>query len=318
MAVTAGMVKELREMTGAGMMDCKKALAATDGDMDKAVEFLREKGLAGAAKKAGRIAAEGVVVTALTADEKKAVVVEVNAETDFVAKNEKFQTYAADVAAQALKTTAADMDAFMAEKWEQNPEETVQEALVEITSVISEKLSIRRFEKVTAENGIVVPYLHGAGRIAVLVEAATDVVNDDIKEALKNIAMQVAALAPKYVDMNDVSEEYRNHEKEILLAQALNENEELPEDKRKPQQIIEKMLIGRLSKELKEICLNEQIYVKAEDGKQTVAQYVAQVAKQNGANLSIKKFVRFETGEGIEKKNENFAEEVAKQAGMTK
>ena len=318
MAVTAGMVKELREMTGAGMMDCKKALAATDGDMDKAVEFLREKGLAGAAKKAGRIAAEGVVVTALTADEKKAVVVEVNAETDFVAKNEKFQTYAADVAAQALKTTAADMDAFMAEKWEQNPEETVQEALVEITSVISEKLSIRRFEKVTAENGIVVPYLHGAGRIAVLVEAATDVVNDDIKEALKNIAMQVAALAPKYVDMNDVSEEYRNHEKEILLAQALNENEELPEDKRKPQQIIEKMLIGRLSKELKEICLNEQIYVKAEDGKQTVAQYVAQVAKQNHANLSITRFVRFETGEGIEKKNENFAEEVAKQAGMTK
>ena len=130
--------------------------------------------------------------------------------------------------------------------------------------------------------------------------------------------MQVAALAPKYVDMNDVSEEYRNHEKEILLAQALNENEELPEDKRKPQQIIEKMLIGRLSKELKEICLNEQIYVKAEDGKQTVAQYVAQVAKQNHANLSITRFVRFETGEGIEKKNENFAEEVAKQAGMTK
>ena len=163
-----------------------------------------------------------------------------------------------------------------------------------------------------------VPYLHGAGRIAVLVEAQTDVVNDDIKEAMKNVAMQVAALNPKYVDMNDVSEEYRNHEKEILLAQALNENDELPEDKRKPQQIIEKMLIGRLNKELKEICLNEQVYVKAEDGKQTVAQYVAQVAKQNGANLSIKKFVRFETGEGIEKKNENFAEEVAKQAGMTK
>ena len=317
MAITAAMVKELRESTGAGMMECKKALTETDGNMDEAVEFLRKNGQAKAEKKASRIAAEGLTRIAVK-DDSTAAVVEVNSETDFVAQNEKFQAFVEAVAKQAVDGDAADMDAFMAEKWEQNPEETVQEALVEITAVISEKLSIRRFEKITASNGIVVPYLHGAGRIAVLVEAQTDVVNDDIKEAMKNVAMQVAALNPKYVDMNDVSEEYRNHEKEILLAQALNENDELPEDKRKPQQIIEKMLIGRLNTELKEICLNEQVYVKAEDGKQTVAQYVAQVAKQNGANLSIKKFVRFETGEGIEKKNENFAEEVAKQAGMTK
>ena len=243
MAITAAMVKELRESTGAGMMECKKALSETDGNMEEAVEFLRKNGQAKAEKKANRIAAEGLTRIAVK-DDQTAAVVEVNSETDFVAQNEKFQAFVEAVAEQAVNSSAVDMDAFMAEKWVKNPEETVQEALVEITSVISEKLSIRRFEKVTAENGIVVPYLHGAGRIAVLVEAATDVVNDDIKEALKNIAMQVAALAPKYVDMNDVSEEYRNHEKEILLAQALNENEELPEDKRKPQQIIEKMLIG--------------------------------------------------------------------------
>ena len=202
----------------------------------------------------------------------------------------------------------------MAEKWNLDESKTVNEALVEITAVISEKLSIRRFEKVVAENGIVVPYVHGGGRISVIVEATTDVVNDEIKDAVKNIAMQVAALSPKYVATEDVSEEYRNHEKEILLAQAMKENEELPEGKRKPQEIIEKMLVGRLNKELKEICLNEQVYVKAEDGKQTVGQYIAQVGKANNANLSIKRFVRFETGEGIEKKSENFAEEVAKQA----
>jgi elongation factor Ts len=298
------------------MMACKKALAATDGDMDKAVEFLREQGLAGAEKKAGRIAAEGVSFTKVADDMHTGVVVEVNAETDFVAKNEKFQEFVKQVAEQAVNSDAADLDSFMAEKWIADNSMTVKDALVEITAVISEKLDIRRFKKVSAENGIVVPYVHGNGRISVLVEAETDVVNDAVKEALHNVAMQVAALNPKYVSMNDVPEETREHEKEILLAQAVKENEELPEEKRKPQQIIEKMLIGRLNKELKEICLNEQVFVKAEDGKQTVAQYIAQVAKQNGANLSIKSFVRFETGEGIEKKQENFAEVVAKQMGM--
>ena len=315
MAITAAMVKELRESTGAGMMECKKALTETNGDMDAAVEFLRKNGQAKAEKKASRIAAEGLTRIAVK-DDKTAAVVEVNSETDFVAKNEQFQTFVEAVAKQAVDSDAKDMDSFMAEKWNADTSKTVQEALIDITAVISEKLSIRRFEKVTAENGIVVPYVHGGGRISVLVEAETDVVNDNIKEAIKNIAMQIAALYPKYVDMNDVSEEFRNHEKEILLAQATKENEELPEGKRKPQQIIEKMLEGRLQKELKEICLNQQVFVKAEDGKQTVAQYVAQVAKENGANLTIKRFVRFETGEGIEKREENFAEEVAKQAGM--
>ena len=317
MAITAAMVKELRESTGAGMMECKKALTETNGDMDAAVEYLRKNGILKAEKKASRIAAEGLTRIAVK-DDQTAAVVEVNSETDFVAQNEKFQAFVEAVATQAVNSDSKDLDAFMAEKWNLDESKTVNDALVEITAVISEKLSIRRFEKVVAENGIVVPYVHGNGRISVIVEANTDVVNDDIKNAVKNIAMQVAALSPKYVATEDVSEEYRNHEKEILLAQAMKENEELPENKRKPQEIIEKMLVGRLNKEFKEICLNEQVYVKAEDGKQTVAQYLAQVGKNNSANLKIKKIVRFETGEGIEKKNENFAEEVAKQAGTLK
>ncbi|MEE3496924.1 MAG: translation elongation factor Ts [Butyrivibrio sp.] len=313
MAITAAMVKELRESTGAGMMECKKALTETNGDMDAAVEFLRKNGIMKAEKKASRIAAEGLTRVVLK-DDKTAAVVEVNSETDFVAKNEQFQSFVEAVAQQAVNSDAKDLESFMAEKWNADESKTVNDALIEITAVISEKLSIRRFEKVVATNGIVVPYVHGNGRISVIVEAETDVVNDDIKEAVKNVAMQVAALNPKYVATEDVSQEYRDHEKEILLAQALKENEELPEGKRKPQEIIEKMLVGRLNKELKEICLNEQVFVKAEDGKQTVGQYIAKVGKDNNANLSIKKFVRFETGEGIEKKNENFAEEVAKQA----
>ena len=309
MAVTAGMVKELREMTGAGMMDCKKALAATDGDMDKAVEFLREKGLAGAAKKAGRIAAEGVVVTALTADEKKAVVVEVNAETDFVAKNEKFQTYAADVAAQALKTTAADMDAFMAEKWEKDPTLTVKEALSSQISIIGENMNIRRFEQVEEADGFVASYIHGGGKIGVLVDVETDVVNDAIKEMAKNVAMQAAALKPQYTTRAEVDADYISREKEILLAQIMND----PKESQKPQKVIDGMINGRINKELKEICLMDQTYVKAEDGKQTVSAYVAQVAKENNAKVAVKNFVRFETGEGMEKKEEDFAAEVAKQ-----
>ena len=310
-AVTAAMVKELREMTGAGMMDCKKALAATEGDMDKAVEFLREKGLAGAAKKAGRIAAEGIVVTALSADEKSAVVVEVNAETDFVAKNEKFQTYAADVAAQALNTSAADMDAFMDEKWTADESLTVKEALSSEISIIGENMSIRRFKQVTEENGFVSSYIHAGGRIGVLLDVQTDVVNDAVKEMAKNVAMQIAALKPQYTNSSEVSADYIAHEKEILLAQIMND----PKESQKPEKVIQGMITGRINKELKEICLLDQVYVKAEDGKQTVAKYVEQVAKENGANVAIKGFVRFETGEGIEKKEEDFAAEVAKQMG---
>ena len=312
MAITAAQVKELREATGAGMMDCKKALTETNGDMDAAIEVLRKKGQAKAEKKASRIAAEGICLIAQNGDQ-EAAVVEVNSETDFVAQNEKFRTYVAKVADQALKTGAKDIDAFMAEPWIEDGSKTVSEALVDMIAVISEKLSIRRFQKVVAEDGCVVSYLHGKGRIAVIIDAKTDVVNDAVKEALTKVAMQVAAMSPKYVSVDDVPEDFKEHEKEILLAQAIEENEKLPENKRKPQNIIEKMLIGRLNKELKQICLYDQVYVRAEDGKQTVAQYLKQVGKENGTDITVRRFVRFETGEGIEKKVENFAEEVMSQ-----
>ncbi len=306
--ITASMVKELREATGAGMMDCKKALAETNGNMEEAVEFLRKNGQAKAEKKAGRIAAEGLCRVAVLGDN-TAAVVEVNSETDFVAKNEEFQKYVEAVAQQAVNSDAADMDAFMAEAWNLDASKTVKEALVEKVAVIGENLNIRRFQKVVAANGCVVTYVHGGGRIGVIVEADTDVVNDAVKEAMSNVAMQIAALSPKYVSTADVSEEYKAHEMEILKAQI----EQDPKMAGKPEKVIEGAVVGRLNKELKEVCLLEQVYVKAEDGKQSVAQYIAQVAKENSANLSIKNFVRFETGEGIEKKNEDFAAEVAKQ-----
>ena len=309
-AVTAAMVKELREMTGAGMMDCKKALAATDGDMDKAVEFLREKGLAGAAKKAGRIAAEGIVATTVAADEKKAVIVEVNAETDFVAKNEKFRTYVADVAAQALTTSAKDLDAFMEERWAKDETLSVKEALASQIVIIGENMNIRRFEQVEEANGFVASYIHAGGKIGVLVDVETDVVNDDIKDMAKNVAMQAAALKPMFTSRDEVSADYIAKETEILTAAAKNEKPDAND------KIIEGMVKGRINKELKETCLLDQVYVKAEDGKQSVSQYVAAVAKANGAFIKVKKFVRFETGEGLEKKNEDFAAEVAKQMGM--
>ncbi|CAK7038551.1 MAG: Elongation factor Ts [Enterocloster aldenensis] len=309
-AVTAAMVKDLREMTGAGMMDCKKALAATGDDMDKAVEFLREKGLAGAAKKAGRIAAEGIVATALTDDHKKAVVVEVNAETDFVAKNEKFQTYVADVAAQALVTSAKDLDAFLEEKWAKDETLTVKEALASQIAIIGENMNIRRFEQVEEANGFVASYIHAGGKIGVLIDVETDVINDEIKDMAKNVAMQAAALKPMFTSRDEVSDDYIAKETEILTAAAKNEKPDAND------KIIEGMVKGRINKELKETCLLDQVYVKAEDGKQSVSQYVASVAKANSANIKVKKFIRFETGEGLEKKNEDFAAEVAKQMGM--
>ena len=311
MAITAAQVKELRELTGAGMMDCKKALTATDGDMDKAVEFLREKGLATAQKKASRVAAEGLCKTLVAEDGKSAVVVEVNSETDFVAKNEKFQSYVADVAAQALTTSAADIDAFLAEAWALDTTKTVKEALAAQVAVIGENMNIRRFAQVKEDNGFVASYTHMGGKIGVLVDVETDVVNDAVKEMARNVAMQIAALKPQYTSDSEVSAEYIEHEKEILLAQIQND----PKMAGKPEKVIEGAVNGRLNKELKEVCLLEQVYVKAEDGKQTVAQYLAQVAKENNANLTVKGFVRFETGEGIEKKVEDFAAEVAAQLG---
>ena len=309
MAITASMVKELREMTGAGMMDCKKALTATEGDMDKAVEFLREKGLATAQKKAGRIAAEGIVMLKVTDDLKKAVAVEVNAETDFVAKNDKFQGYVAQVAEQALDTKAADVDAFLAETWKFDTSKTVNEALAAQIAVIGENMKIRRFQQVEEAEGFVASYTHMGGKIGVLVDVVTDTVNDEVKEAAKNIAMQIAALRPQYTDRSEVSADYIAHEKEILMAQIMND----PKESQKPEKVIKGMIEGRVNKELKEICLMDQVYVKAEDGKQTVAKYIAEVSKATGAKISVKGFVRFETGEGLEKKNEDFAAEVAAQ-----
>ncbi len=306
-AITAGMVKELREMSGAGMMDCKKALAACDGDFDKAMEFLREKGLATAQKKAGRIAAEGIVMTTVINNGKTAAIVEVNAETDFVAKNEVFQGYVSEVVNQIVNSDAADVEALKEEKWALDESMTVGEKLSAMIAKIGENMNIRRFEKVTTD-GMVVSYIHAGGKIGVLVEADTDGSGADVEECLKNVAMQVAAMNPKYVSTADVSEEYKAHELEILVAQAKND----PKNTNKPDNIIEKMVQGRLNKELKEVCLLEQEYVKAEN-KESVAQYVASVAKAAGCNLAIKNFVRFETGEGLEKKNEDFAAEVAAQ-----
>ena len=305
--ITAALVKELREITGAGMMACKKALTETAGDMDKAVEYLREQGLAGAEKKAGRIAAEGVSFTKISDDGKTGVVVEVNAETDFVAKNEKFQNFVKEVAAQALKTSATDIDSFLQEKWDLDPSKTVSEQLSATISVIGENMNIRRFTKITEENGFVQDYIHSGGRIGVLLQVKSTVVNDAIKGMAKNLAMQIAALNPKYITRAEVDQEYLKNEKEILLAAAKNEKPNAPE------KVLLGMVEGRLNKELQEVCLVDQVYVRAEDGKQKVGQYLESVAKAQNAEISLVRFVRYETGEGLEKKNEDFAAEVAAQ-----
>lgn len=299
MAFTAQDVKKLREITSCGMMDCKKALTETDGDMDKAVEYLREKGLATAAKKAGRIAAEGIVKSYINGN--VGVVVEVNSETDFVAKNAEFQDFVADVAKTVADTNPADVEELKAAKC---GDSTIGDMLTEKIAKIGENMNIRRFARVETD-GVVTDYIHAAGKIGVLVEAeAPD--SEEVHECLRNLAMQIAALNPKYLSSEDVSEEYKEHEKEILIAQLKND----PKNASKPDNIIEKMITGRLAKELKEICLLEQEYVKAEN-KETVAKYVEAVGKNIGADIKIKSFVRFETGEGLEKKEDNFADEVA-------
>ena len=294
MAFTAKDVKELREMTGCGMMDCKKALTETDGDKEKAVEYLREKGLATAAKKAGRIAAEGIVKAYVNGN--VGVLVEVNSETDFVAKNDEFQQFVSDVAKTVAETNPADVEELKATKC---CDTTIGEMLTAKIAKIGENMNIRRFARIET-TGAVVEYIHAAGKIGVLVEADAEN-NDTTKECLKNVAMQVAALNPKYLSSDDVPEDYKEHEKKILIEQLKND----PKNASKPENIIEKMITGRLAKELKEICLLEQEYVKAEN-KETVAKYV-----QSVGGITLKQFVRFETGEGLEKKEENFADEVA-------
>ena len=265
--------------------------------------------MAKAEKKAGRVAAEGMVAAKISEDGKTAAIVEVNSETDFVAKNEKFQNYVAQVAAQVATTNATDVDSFMEEPWCEDSSKTVKENLAGMIATIGENMTIRRFAKVEATEGIIESYIHAGGKIGVLVEAKTDSNSDAVKACLKNVAMQIAALNPKYTSEAEVDQEYIEHEKEILKAQAMKEKPDAAE------KIIDGMVMGRIKKELKEICLLDQVYVKAEDGKQSVEQYVASVAKAEGITLEIKGFVRYETGEGIEKAEENFAEEVAKQLG---
>ena len=306
MAFTAKDVKELREMTGCGMMDCKKALTETDGDKDKAVEYLREKGLATAAKKSGRIAAEGIVKAYV--DGNVGVLVEVNSETDFVAKNDEFQQFVSDVAKTIAEQNPADVEALKELKC---GDSTIGEMLTEKIAKIGENMNIRRFARIET-TGAVVDYIHAAGKIGVLVEADAEN-NDTTKECLRNVAMQVAALSPKYLSSDDIPEEYKEHEKKILIEQLKND----PKNANKPENIIEKMITGRLAKELKEmitgrlakefkeVCLLEQEYVKAEN-KENVAKYVKSVG-----DITIKQFVRFETGEGLEKREDDFAAEVA-------
>ena len=300
MAITAAMVKELREATGAGMMDCKKALTETDGNMEKAVDVLREKGLAKAAKKADRIAAEGLVAIEMNEDNTVASVVEVNSETDFVAKNEDFKDFVKLVSKMALNTEKTTVEELLTEEAEEGND--LQTVLNNKVAKIGEKLDFRRFAKVST-NGQVAGYIHGAGKIAVLVEMETEGRDERILTLGKDVAMQVAAMNPKYVSRDDVDAEYIAHETEVLTQQALNEG--------KPANIVEKMVKGRLEKELKEFCLLEQPFVKDPDF--TVKKLVEAVAKEVGTEIKVVNVVRFEVGEGIEKKEENFAEEVAKQ-----
>ena len=291
MAITAAMVKELREMTGVGMMDCKKALTETDGDMEKAVELLREKGLAASAKKAGRIASEGIVDVYLSDDNKVGTIVEVNSETDFVAKNQVFRDYVAAVAKQASTTTATDMDAFFAEKWDLDPQFTVKEALSQQVAVIGENLNIRRFEKFEkAGSGRLVSYIHGGGKIGVLVQFDVEGIDpafDGFKQYGRDVAMQVAAVAPIAANRDQVDPAVVEHEMSIYKAQAAESG--------KPEAIQEKMATGRLEKFYKEQCLTEQAFVKNPD--QTIAQYTDEVAKKLGGSIKVVDFKRFALGE---------------------
>ncbi len=361
MAITAAMVKELREMTGAGMMDCKKALTETNGDIDAAVEVLKKSGAAKMEKKASRIAAEGITRVAIK--DNTAVVAEVNSETDFVAKNETFQEFVQLVADNAINSglnggkNGEDIEALL----EMNG---LKDVLVEKTATIGEKLSVRRFAKVTGD--CVASYIHAGGKIGVIIASKGAA---GVEEALTNIAMQIAAMNPEYISREDIAQEAVDKMREIVVESSLNDPASLPkpilnkliekacadkvwseediaiyEEKKSNMNflfnflskeakaglvslamedkanIVENKIFsgaveGRVSKQLKDICLLDQTYVKAEDGKQTVGQYIAAVAKEIGAELTIKEFIRFETGEGIEKKNEDFAAEVAAQLG---
>jgi elongation factor Ts len=299
--ISAKLVKELRERTGAGMMDCKKALTETNGDMEKAVEILREKGLAAAAKKAGRVAAEGIVKTYVSEDKKVAAIVELNCETDFVAANEEFIAFAERVAEMASTTAAKTVEELINEKF--NDEQTVQEALTALIAKLGENMTLRRFQKFAVENGVICSYIHGGGRIGVIVELGSEVVNGAVETAAKEVCMQVAAANPLFLSEDQVDKKALETEKEVYRAQALNEG--------KPEKIVDKMVMGRIKKYYKEVCLLDQAWVK--DGDKSISKYLEEVSKEAGSSVKINTFVRFERGEGIEKKEENFADEVARQ-----
>ena len=298
--ITAQAVKELRERTGAGMMDCKKALTETNGDMEKAVEVLREKGLAAAAKKAGRVAAEGIVKTFISEDMKKGAMVEVNCETDFVADNAEFIEFAGKVAEMAANNDVSTVEELVALKY--NDDKTVQEVLTELIAKIGENMTVRRFEKVAVENGVVQSYIHGGGRIGVLVQLACDSNSSELTQVAKDVCMQIAAANPLFLSENEVDSKALETEKGIYRAQALNEG--------KPEKIVEKMVEGRIKKYYKEVCLLNQPWVK--DADKSISKYLEEKSKEVGSPITVQKYFRFERGEGIEKKEENFAEEVAK------
>ena len=301
MGITAKDVQKLREMTGVGMMDCKKALTEAEGDMDKAIEILREKGLAASAKKAGRIAAEGMAYAAVI--DGVGVVVEVNAETDFVGKNEKFVNFVKGVAATVAACNPADLDALMACKYD-GTDLTVQEQQQEMVLVIGENIKVRRFARFA--EGFCVPYIHAGGKIGVLVSLKVEG-DIDATEIGKDVAMQIAALNPRFWDKSQVTEDVLAEEKKIMLVQMAND----PKMANKPDQVKEKIVDGKLNKFYSENCLLQQEFVK--DGDLTVEKYIASAAKALGGTVTFRDAVRFEKGEGIEKKQENFAEEIAKQ-----
>ncbi|HZJ77834.1 MAG TPA: translation elongation factor Ts [Clostridia bacterium] len=304
MGFSAKDVKALREKTSVGMMDCKKALIEADGDMEKAVDILREKGLAAATKKASRVAAEGAVTAYYDEEKKIGVIVEVNSETDFVAKNEEFQAFVSDVAKTIALEKPEDNDSLMSKKLV-GSDRTVEENLHDKILSIGENIKIRRFLVV---EGVLSTYVHGGGTVGVIVNFEADdsiSSNDKFKEMGKNVAMQIAAMSPQYLERTDVPEETVAHEKEILLAQ-LQEDEKM---KNKPEKVIENIINGRISKYFKEICLTDQEYVK--DGDLTVGKYVESIAKEIGSPIKISSFIRYAKGEGLQKRDDNFADEVA-------
>lgn len=300
-AISAATVNELRKMTGSGLMDCKKALQACDGDMDKAVDYLREKGLAGAAKKADRVAAEGMAYAAVV--DGIGVVVEVNCESDFVGGNELFQKFVKDLAVVIAKENPADVDALLACQWVDGAT-TVNDAKNELFLSVRENIQIRRFARV--EGGVSVPYVHMNGKVGVLVNLETEADASAVTELGKDVAMQICAMRPTYLDKSMVDEAFIAHEKEVRLAAAKQD----PKNAKKPENIIEKIVMGGIEKYYKEICLLQQAFVKGEG--EDVAAHVAAVAKEVGAPIAVKSYVRFEKGEGIEKREDDLAAEVAK------